>query len=189
MTAQPLPAGRSRLKALGWLSVLLVAGAWIAVAAAFLFPDARAGSNLVSAGSVDSFAPGSVTYFEKQHFYLVRLDNGDFLAFYDLDPYQQVRASILPKPGDCRLAWLGAQELRDRGVAITPGLEGGAFREPCHLSMFTRDGRRVSGPTPAGLDGYEVTVTTQVSIDLGRPICAPLIDGSERSCQKVSRRP
>jgi cytochrome b6-f complex iron-sulfur subunit len=67
---------------LGLLGIMVAEGVWVLVD--FLRPRrARARTDdagVVVAGPVDQFEPGSVTAFPQGRFYLVRLEDGGFLA-------------------------------------------------------------------------------------------------------------
>src|SRR5262245_6121675 len=69
-----------------------------------------------AAGLVDDFASASVTQFKSQHLILVRQQNGEFVALYDINP----RSPNYTPIGDCRYAklWSG-----DYGQDLVPGLE------------------------------------------------------------------
>ena len=78
-----VPSSRRRL--LGWLwGVLGIAalGELVWVTTSFLRPRGRKAvvESIFVAGSVDDFEPGSVTPFPAGRFYLVRLEDGGFLA-------------------------------------------------------------------------------------------------------------
>jgi hypothetical protein len=186
MTVASIPHRDARLSILVGLATMVAAAALMAVILSYLVPDSPVPSKPFNAGEVDSFAPGGVIHFRQQHFYLVRLDSGEFLAFYDLDPYQQSRAAIFPKARDCRLEWFSPVTLAQAGLQGSPGAEGGIFREPCQLNSFDKQGNRLYGPVPSGLDRYEVTVSSQVTVDLARVVCGLREDGSRRACAKAA---
>jgi hypothetical protein len=80
-----MDAGRRRWLGRLWAALVPLAalqGAW--VLAAFLRPRRVAArtDGLFAAGPVDRFAPGSVTAFPDGRFYLVRLEDGAFLALH-----------------------------------------------------------------------------------------------------------
>lgn len=76
-------------------------------------------------------------------------DNGTATAFLARDP----------RTG-CMVPW--QPEMR---VANTTGV----FRDPCHGSIYTRDGTRISGPAARDLDRYEVRVNARlVVVELSR---------------------
>ena len=69
-----------------WVALGLVAlGELLWVAISFTWPKKGSGSKnlagaMMPAGSIESFASGSVTAFQRGQFYLVRLEDGGFLA-------------------------------------------------------------------------------------------------------------
>jgi cytochrome b6-f complex iron-sulfur subunit len=59
-------------------------------------------------------------------------------------------------------------------LGCTVNLSGDGFHCPCHGSVFDQSGRVVSGPAPAGLAWYELTLSRDghVMIDTGQPVKA-----------------
>ena len=97
-------------------------------------PKAREGAygGVVTAGPVDNFEAGTVTAFAKGQFYLVRLDDGGFLAL-------SRRCTHL----GCTVPWSEV----DRKFAC-----------PCHASAFAVTGEVLSAPAPRPLDLYRVAI-------------------------------
>lgn len=117
-------------------------------------PDAvgRQPDALVDAGSVDDFAPASVTTFEENRFHLVRLEGGEFLALYWTDPHL-----------GCTVPWRPDFEFQGKR---------GFFRNPCHGETYDIAGHRVFGPSPRDLDRYEVKIEgSRVLVDTSQLIC------------------
>ncbi len=134
-----------------WYALGFVALAeFIAVAFAFLRPgkpEARPENvaATVTAGEVDSFAPGSVTAFVRGRFYLARLADGGFLAL----------ARKCTHLG-CTVPWVANEN---------------KFACPCHASAFDISGNVISPPAPRALDIYAVTIENDiVKVDAGKPI-------------------
>ncbi len=97
----------------------------------------------VMAGPVDSFPVGSVTEFPDGRFYLIRADNGGFLAVY-------TRCTHL----GCTVNWQPAQN---------------QFFCPCHASSFDAHGDVENPPAPRALDTFLVQIhDSQVFIDTTR---------------------
>ena len=95
------------------------------VAYMFLSPRTVEGEfgGIFTAGPVESFPPGSVTPFTAGRFYLVREDDGGFVALYR-------KCTHL----GCAVPWEPAE---------------GRFVCPCHASAFERDGERGQRPGAA----------------------------------------
>lgn len=131
---------------LGWV----VAAECIGAAALFLWPrkaKPREGGygGIVTAGPVDSFAPGQVTAFAKGQFYLARLEDGGFLAL-------SRRCTHL----GCTVPW---DEKARR------------FLCPCHASAFDERGSVLSAPAPRPLDLYALKIESGVvKVDTSTPI-------------------
>ena len=104
-------------------------------------------AGIVTTGLVDDFAPGTVTPFENAHFYLIRADDGGFLALYCKCPHL-----------GCTILWNAEDE---------------CFQCPCHGSLFARVGAVLSPPAPRPLlrlpilidDAQQVQVDTQNRIE------------------------
>jgi len=146
----PDPSRRSLLYklALGLGGVALFEGVW--VAASFMRPrrekhTADAGDGIIVAGPVDRFEPNSVTAFQKGRFYLVRLEDGGFLA---LDR----RCTHL----GCTVPWIADQQ---------------RFACPCHASVFDIRGDVINPPAPRALDLLPVRIENEiVKVETGRRI-------------------
>ena len=100
----------------------------------FLSPRASGGEfgGEFNLGSYDQYPPGSVTPVEVGRFYLVRLDDGGFMAIYR------------------RCTHLGCAVPFDQGR--------GEFVCPCHGSAFTKDGDVLNQPAPRPLDLFELSI-------------------------------
>ena len=125
-----------------WLGLGIVAAAEaVALVATYFKPrksraaPAEQGEVLV-AGAVDSFEPGSVTAFVRGRFYLARLDNGGFLALSRSCTHL-----------GCTVPWLS---------------EENRFVCPCHSSAFDINGDVLEPPAPRAMDLFEVTIENNV---------------------------
>jgi len=119
---------------------------WLTVS--FLRP-AKPGSaesetdTVVPAGALTAFAPGTVTAFQKGEFYLVRLEDGGFLAL-------SCKCTHL----GCTVPWVEKEK---------------KFLCPCHASAFDITGSVITSPAARPLDTYTVTVENKiVKVDTGR---------------------
>ena len=134
-----------------WLGLGIVAAAEaVALVTTYFKPrkpraaPASQGEVLV-AGSVDSFEPGSVTAFVRGRFYLARLDNGGFLALSRTCTHL-----------GCTVPWLSDEN---------------RFVCPCHSSAFDINGDVLEPPAPRAMDLFEVTIENNVvSVDTGKRI-------------------
>jgi hypothetical protein len=174
-----------QLRIMGWSSLVLLPVVFAAVGLMFLFPATSRPENAFLVGRTDDFARASVTYFKGQHFFLVRLQSGDFLALYDLDPRNQQDARSGQRHLNCRLTWYDSKFAQLYVEPPPPGFEsGGTFREGCFDSTFAVTGQRLFGPA-AGLDSFNVTVRSdRVTVDLSRRECGPRSDGIKWVCQR-----
>lgn len=139
-----------------WVSAGLLALIGVVAAVVNLWPRAKSGlfGRKESAGNVQDFPPGSVTYFPDYRFYIVCLPlkggGKGLLALYR-------RCTHL----GCVVPWLPEEPSEDSLAPL------GRFHCPCHGSIYNRYGEVVSGPAPRPLDifsviieGHEVVVDT-----------------------------
>lgn len=98
---------------------------------------------VVTAGSVDSFPSGSVTEFPTGRFFLVRVEDGGFLAVHSRCPHL-----------GCTVNWMAVQD---------------EFHCPCHASSFDAFGNFKKQPVPRALDIFPVTIDEDtVLVDTSR---------------------
>lgn len=116
--------------ALSALAVLEVGGASLL----FMQPRTVSGEfgGTVTAGSVESFPPGSVTEFPDGRFFLIRAEDGGFLAVYH-------RCTHL----GCTVSWEAEQN---------------RFFCPCHASHFDFYGDVAAPPAPRALDTFALSI-------------------------------
>lgn len=137
---------RSLWIALISVSLLEVAGVTIA----FLSSGGRKESKrklkqLKVLGKVEDFEHGSVTAFRSDKLYLVRMQDGGFLAL--------------------------SLQCTHLGCAISWNEESGEFDCPCHASSFDMGGNVVSPPAPRALDTYSLIIESgQLKADLSTGI-------------------
>jgi cytochrome b6-f complex iron-sulfur subunit len=142
----------SRRRFLGklWLFlgfVVFVEFVWVAITS--LKPkkdkETAASQNIITAGPVDRFEPGSVTAFPRGRFYLARLENGGFLAL--------------------------SRECTHLGCTVPWVEEENRFVCPCHASIFDIRGVVISPPAPRPLDIYPVTIENNiVKVDVSKAV-------------------
>jgi hypothetical protein len=135
--------------------------------------------DVFAAGPIASFPEGSVTYFQREHLYLVRMPGGAFLALYDLAP----RTQMLIDQGAlgllaCRVEF--DDELNGDGLDesdFVPGFENQGFRQICEEdeedeALWNAAGRHLEGPTNGHLDRFPVAVINNiVHIDITNRRC------------------
>lgn len=130
--------GASRRGVLSWLwgglgLAALAELGWIT--ASFLRPRravAEEPSSLVVTGPAETFESGSVTAFPAGRFYLVRLEDGGFLAL--------------------------SRECTHLGCSVPWREDERRFVCPCHASSFEITGAVLSPPAPRPLDRFPVRV-------------------------------
>jgi cytochrome b6-f complex iron-sulfur subunit len=123
-----------------WIGLALIGVAelvWVVID--FLRPGpgrSEAGAGVITAGPVDAFEPDSVTAFPQGKFYLVRLEDGGFLA-----------ASRECTHLGCTVPWIKEEH---------------RFVCPCHASGFDIRGEVVNPPAPRALDIFEVRIENRI---------------------------
>ena len=138
-------------------------------------PSGEPSLDVFAAGPVKEFAPGSVTYFQKEHAYLIHFTDGAFLALYDLSPSTQakVEGNDLTKlacravltEGDAVAPHLGS-DIAARGFATI------GFVDLCSGAVWDAEGRHVGGASDGRLDRFPVAVINDIiRIDLGDRWC------------------
>jgi cytochrome b6-f complex iron-sulfur subunit len=135
----PSPTRRSFLLRLWMILGLVALAEFVWVAVTFLRPKkqtAAKAAEIITAGPVDDFQPGSVTAFPRGKFYLARLEDGGFLAL--------------------------SRECTHLGCTVPWVAEENRFVCPCHASIFDIRGVVVSPPAPRPLDTYPVTIENNV---------------------------
>ena len=121
-----------------------------AVAFAFWRPSpirtaAKGGKSIITAGAVERFEPNTVTAFVRGKFYLVRLEDGGFLAL-----------SRTCNHLGCTLPW-SEKEMK--------------FPCPCHGSAFAITGKVLDAPAPRALDIYPINIENNIiKVDVRNPI-------------------
>jgi cytochrome b6-f complex iron-sulfur subunit len=143
-----VPERRSLLR-FAWLGLGVAAlgeAAW--VVASFLRPRReapRSGAALIVAGPAEGFAPGSVTAFPAGRFYLVRLEDGGFLAL--------------------------SRQCTHLGCSVPWDEATGRFACPCHASAFDLRGDVLAPPAPRPLDLFAVRIENGiVKVDVSTPL-------------------
>ena len=149
-TETPPPPRRHFLSALWGIIGVVALAELLWVVGSFLKPRKKAAAMgsfgaVVPAGSVESFAPGTVTAFPRGRFYLSRLEDGGFLAL--------------------------SRRCTHLGCTVPWSTEEKQFLCPCHASAFDIRGDVVRAPAPNALDLYQVTIENNiVSVDTGKLI-------------------
>jgi cytochrome b6-f complex iron-sulfur subunit len=154
--AKPADAASNKISRRGFLNKLCVALGLVALAEFlwmfFSFTRPRKGSGsknpagaIVPAGSMETFSSGSVTAFQRGAFYLVRLEDGGFLAL-------SCKCTHL----GCTVPWVEKEK---------------KFICPCHASTFDLKGNVISGPAGRPLDLFPISIENKVvKVNAGRRI-------------------
>jgi cytochrome b6-f complex iron-sulfur subunit len=114
----------------------------------FLSPRPTEGEfgGLFNLGEFDQYPTGSVTPVEAGRFYLVRLDDGGFLAVY--------------------------RRCTHLGCAVPYDPASGQFVCPCHGSAFTMEGDVLNAPAPRPLDLFQLSINDsgEILVDTSAPV-------------------
>lgn len=141
---------------IAWAGLTLVLGGEAAGALfKFIQPINTGGfGGVVNAGKVDDFQRGSITHNQAGRFYLVRMEDGSFLALWQ-------KCTHL----GCSVPWVDAEN---------------QFHCPCHGSLYNQLGEVQGGPAPRPLDVFPVTIQDgQVFVDTGHPSQRSKFDASQ----------
>ena len=114
----------------------------------FLSPRATDGEfgGEFNLGVYENYPLGSVTPVEVGRFYLVRLEDGGFLAIY--------------------------RRCTHLGCAVPFDQASGEFVCPCHGSVFTNEGDVLNQPAPRPLDLFQITINEEAElvVDTSSPV-------------------
>ena len=122
----------------------------------------------LNAGPAEEYARSDVSFFPLPHVYVVRLEDGDFLALYD-------KSSKAQEVGrDCRVIFDEAAQLT--GLEQLPGFTG-AFVEQCGelRATWRADGAFANGAGYGDLDRFETSIDDNGNL---------IVDLDARSCTR-----
>lgn len=121
------------ISALGAAALLELGGASLL----YLRPQETAVSfgKVIKVGPVEAFPPGSVTEFTNGRFFLVRGEDGGFLAIYRRCPHL-----------GCTVHWV---------------TEDNQFHCPCHAARFDAHGDYNNPPVPRPLDTFAIIINEE----------------------------
>jgi cytochrome b6-f complex iron-sulfur subunit len=126
--------------------VLIGEGVWTSYD--LLNPSSAAGGGVIDAGPVSDFEQdGSVSYFLNGRFYVTN-HQGGLRALYQKCPHL-----------GCRVPFCASS---------------GQFECPCHGSVYNVIGEYLGGPTPRGMDRFEISIENdRVMVDTGALVEGP----------------
>ncbi len=108
----------------------------------------------IVAGRAKEFKNGTVSFVQKGHFYISRLDDGGMLALWQ-------RCTHL----GCTVPWRKDEK---------------QFHCPCHSSLFNAKGEVIGGPAPRPLDRFPIEIVDgNVVVDTSQPISRDKYDPSQ----------
>ena len=142
-----------------WAALGILAGAEIVLTFSGFFSAKRKplnanSQNLVEAGKIDDFKLNSVFPFRSGKFYLVRLEDGGFMA-----------VSLKCTHLGCSVMW---------------NEEKTEFVCPCHASSFDLYGEVINPPAPRALDTYPVIIREgKVMVDITKSVHRKKFDKSQ----------
>lgn len=156
---------------LPWLVGGIVGLVALATLLAFIFDQDEAADQpgrSVNAGPAEQYARADVTYIEPEHLFVVRLQNGDFLALYDRSSKQQTLGST------CRVQFDETAVLQ--GIEQLDGFEG-AFVEVCagQRAVWRADGEFASGANFGNLDEFRTSINDDGDL---------IVDTETRTCTR-----
>ncbi len=139
-------------------------------------PSGEPSLDVFAAGPILDFKPGTMTLFEKEHFFLVRQQDGGVFALYDMGPPAQARfASGDMEALKCRavirddpqmVGWLAT-------AGAPPGFEDRGIWDECDGVAWDALGHQVWGPESGSLDRFPVEITEGIMrVNLGDRQCS-----------------
>ena len=130
--------------------------------------SAKLPSTTFDAGPAENYERGDLSEVPAEHLWIVRLEDGEFIALYNKSPKQQQVGS------GCRVRF--DEDARLTSLTQLPGFAG-AFVEECEglTAMWRADGKFAGGAGYGDLDRFETSVN-----DDGRLI----IKTNTRTCTK-----
>ena len=173
MTAAPSSARRRLISGGCLLRIVVVAVAvtGIVVAIGTIFNEGDDADQPVHGhvvGHATTFPPGSVNYFEQQHFFLANIPDVGFVALYDRSSRQQ------ELNGDCRVHYEDTA-----GIGTLAPLAGttGALVEDCNnaRAVWRLDGAFSFGNGYGDLDRFDVRTGPQGDV---------IVDTESRTCTR-----
>lgn len=142
---------------IGWTALAGVAAVEAGViSAGFFLPRLSEGEfgSVFKCGAVTKFPNGSVTPFNEGRFYLVRTQDGGFLALY--------------------------RKCTHLGCAVPWDQTKKQFICPCHASVFDQNGDVLNAPAPRPLDLFQVNIVNgEVQVDTGKQISRDRFDKAQ----------
>lgn len=133
-----------------WFGITLIALAELVTGGISFFISGRkskvqgVSAQIIEAGDISDFLPGTVTFIHAGNCYLSRLDNGGMLAI--------------------------SRKCTHLGCAVPWVAERNQFECPCHASIFTRTGDVLKSPAPRALDIYPISFDqNKIKIDISSP--------------------
>lgn len=133
-----------------WTALGIIAGVEMGIVSlSFLFSGKRSsqnanGNNLLAVGNISDFDNNTVYPFRNGRFYLIRLNDGGFLAL------------------SLKCTHLGCSVMWDENKS--------QFNCPCHASSFDMYGNVIDPPAPRALDMYPVIIEEgRVMVNIASP--------------------
>ena len=138
-------------------------------------PKGEPSLDVFAAGPIVDFEPGTLTLFENEHFFLVRLEDGSVFALYDLAPHAQAQVTA----GDlealkCRGVLRQDDEMAGWIAAADPpaGFEDRGIWDECAGVAWDATGKQVRGPESGDLDRFQVEIVNGiVRVNLAGRLC------------------
>jgi hypothetical protein len=139
-------------------------------------PTGEPSLDIFAAGPIEEFEAGMMTLFEKEHIFLVRMEDGGVIALYDLGPHIQARiAAGDEEAADCRAVIREDEEMAGwlAATGAPAGFGDRGIWDECGGVAWDASGQQVWGPESGSLDRFTVEIIDGIiRVNLGDRRCA-----------------
>jgi hypothetical protein len=167
--AAPEPRSRGRFGCLARIVLAIAAAIALVVVIGETFDQgdsAKPPSTRIDVGPAENYLPGDLTELANEPIWIVRLEDGEFIALYNTSPKQQQLGS------GCRVRFDESAQLID--LPQLPGFRG-AFVEECDdlRATWRADGAFAGGAGYGDLDRFETSVDAagRLIVETGTRTC------------------
>jgi hypothetical protein len=138
-------------------------------------PTGEPSLDIFAAGPIEDFEPGMLTLYEKEHIFVVRMQDGGVVALYDLGPHIQARVEAGDQEAaKCRAVLREDEEMAGwlAAAGAPAGFEDRGIWDECGGVAWDVSGKQVWGPESGSLDRFTVEIIDGIiRVNLGAREC------------------